>query len=176
MIVKARIYSAIRISITLSHKRLEKQLKSASQTKPLWGFEVSDGQNMFHRDCIVSLKTGDRFIAKEYQSRRPLRDKYLHLIFFSLRDKEPRWWSCLAFQMASFPSPKQTLNIPSGYPAQRLSLCLLLIMQKPGKLIWEFAWVDMVHNQNQLYSPRSLRVQGVSLATTGVKIHAVEVQ
>lgn len=38
---------------------------------------------MFHRDSIVSLKTGGRFIAKEYQSRHPLGDKCPHL-FFSL--------------------------------------------------------------------------------------------
>jgi len=38
-------------------------------------------ESMFHRESIVSLNTGDRFIAKAYQSRQPLRDKYLYLLF-----------------------------------------------------------------------------------------------
>lgn len=78
---------------------------------------------MFHRDRIVSLKIGDRFIAKEYQSRNPLRDKYLCLfspLFLSLRDKDPNWWSCLAFQKACFLNPRiefeysQWLSRPKG--------------------------------------------------------------
>lgn len=41
---------------------------------------------MFLWACIVCLKAVDRFIAKEYQSWHPQRDKYLHLSFFPLRE------------------------------------------------------------------------------------------
>lgn len=84
LIVNARRFSGKNLNYFIT-QRLDKQLKILSQWVRQSLYEASRWQNMFHRDCIVSLKTGDRFIEKEYQSGHPLRDKYLHLFFFSLK-------------------------------------------------------------------------------------------
>lgn len=88
-------------------------------------------------DSIVSLKTAGRFIAEEYQSQHPLRDKcpYLFSSLWEIRSEanDPALhftWHALYVQA------------PCGHTDQRLPLCLLYISHS---FVVQFAHICTSH-------------------------------
>lgn len=81
--------------------------------------KASNGQNIFQRDSIVSLKTEDGFIAKQHQSRHPLRDKYPIYCLFFLRDKDQSDDAALHFRSHVFYHTKDFLSLSLSFYSRK---------------------------------------------------------